>query len=79
MTAPTVVHHDRTETETAVLCANGRVHYGPEYLRGDDPERVRSAADKTAERPDTPWCGGAPHALATRQRITTAWTTNGAS
>lgn len=69
MTAPTVVHHDTTVTERAVLCADGRVHYGPEYLRGMDPVRVRGVADQAS----LTWCGGGPHVIATRERITTAW------
>lgn len=73
MTAPTVVHHERVETERAVLCSNGRIHYGPDFLAHDDPERVREVADAVAKRTDAAWCGGAPHVVATRQRITTAW------
>lgn len=60
----------RERVERAVICADGRVHYGPEYLNNDDPERVRTVADAHAEQP---WCGGGPHRVATRKIITTAW------
>jgi len=73
MSAPTVVHHDREETDTAVLCTDGRIHFGPEFLKGDDSGRVRATADAVAKRPGIRWCGGAPHVIATRKRITTAW------
>lgn len=73
MMPPKVVHRELVQTETAVLCADGRVHYGPEYLRNDDPQRVLAVADTQDARCDVTWCGGAPHYLATRRRITTAW------
>lgn len=59
--------------EYAVLCADGRVHTGNVFEYGlydIDRERVCRRADQDAGRS---WCGGAPHVLATRERIVTDW------
>lgn len=58
------------DVEHAVLCADGREHYGDVYMHGVDHEEVRRIADTHAGQP---WCGGAPHVLATRERIVTDW------
>lgn len=59
-----------TVVEHAVLCANGHVHYGDEYLRQQAPAEVRRIADTAIGEP---WCGGGPHVIAARERIVTDW------
>ena len=61
---------DTVTVEHAILCTNGRIHYGDEHLRRDDRESIRRIADSQA---DEPWCGGGPHVIASRQRIVTGW------
>ena len=56
--------------ERSVRCADGRQHYGKEYLQGVQVADVITIADANK---DVPWCGGAPHHLAKRQHITTPW------
>lgn len=56
--------------ERAILCADRRVHFAAEYLTNDDPARVRNVADGCST---DPWCGGAPHVIAERERIITDW------
>jgi hypothetical protein len=64
------VNTDVITTQLAVRCADGRIHYGPDYLRGEDPQRVKAIADAHSEET---WCGGGPHTIVTRQSILTRW------
>lgn len=71
MTAPTVVHHDKVTTERAVLCADGTVHWRSGSYDNATVELHRQMFDESTD--SRSFCGGAPHIIATRKRITTAW------
>lgn len=59
-----------TTTQRAVMCANGKIHYGPEYLKNDDERRVRDAADQHGREP---WCGGTPHYIGEQTITVSRW------
>lgn len=60
-----------TTTRRAVLCADGQIHYGPDYLAGMDPAKVIAAADARNREPR--YCGGGPHFLAEQTITVSDW------
>ena len=73
MTSPQV---EVQTTERAILCANGKIHYGEDEFHHNDAAYLLNLADKCG-RPYMPYealrqCG--PHSYRTREHIVTGWT-----